>query len=430
MSEYLSKYYTNSSATRVTFNNYPDNDGNLLYLPSQGEVAYVFDGDLKMQSDGNVAFFSYVRETFGMPTLKQTPSSEVSMLDPTSPWMVADIEPEVAASINSFSKDKVSTDYYALNDKIVFQQIVTETLGSQYSTAPQIVEANTNVESVWKMCKDLLDKEGRIVVRVPDTYLAPGGGMGVRFISSEREILETIHSIHGLVEEGNLTTAMMLEKFIVSDASPSATFFIEPDTGAVIPLAVNYQILAGTTFVAGTNVLPKEIEADKEEILALGNTLGEEYAKKGARGFVGFDTLYRNTGRNKITMIEANYRATGSTNPLMAGLRAANHILTPAKTGFVGMRDVNYSVHGDTIDKIVNILQQNNFLYDQTNDLQRAAAIINYGNQHGLFDLYCVWERNKGNADQRSAHDEEQFARINEMLAIIGDNRRLSMPTL
>lgn len=429
MSEYLSKYYTNSVATRVTYNNYPDNDGNLLYLPSKGDVAYVFDGDLEMNSKANVAFFSYVRETFGMPRMMQTPTSEVATLDPTSPWMVADIGPEVAASINSFSKDGVSTDYYGLNDKIRFQQIVTDTLGADFSTSPQIVEANTGVDNVSKMCQELLRKEGKIVVRVPDTHVAPGGGMGVRFIHSEAEIGDAIHSIHGLVDDGKLTTAMMLEKFIVSDASPSATFFIEPGTGAIVPLAINYQILEGSTFVAGTNVLPREIEADREEILAAGTAVAEEYAKEGARGFVGFDTLYRQSGK-KLTFIEANYRATGSTNPLVAGLRAANHILAPSEIGFVGMRDVDYSTHGVTIDKVVNMLQEQNLLYDKTNDLQRAAVVINYGNQNGLFDLYCVWERNKGNVEQRSAHDEEQFARINEMLAIIGDSRRLSIPTL
>ena len=142
----------------------------------------------------------------------------------------------------------------------------------------------------------------------------------------------------------------------------------------------------------------------------------------GARGFIGFDTLYRQN--NRPIFIETNYRATGSTNPLFAGMRASNLILRPDQIGFIGINDVNFSKFGDKIGGLAQALQEYGMLYDSSSSLDNAMAIMNYGNQPiPQCDLYLVWEQGK-------MSDESQFARANEILEFIGDEKRVSMPTL
>jgi hypothetical protein len=92
-----------------------------------------------------------------------------------------------------------------------------------------------------------------------------------------------------------------------------------------------------------------------------GTHLAEAYASMGARGFIGFVTLYRHSGLP--IFIEDNYRATGSTNPLFAGMRASSLILPPHKIGYIGVNDVNFSKFGEKIGSLAQALQDNGIAF-------------------------------------------------------------------
>ena len=201
-------------------------------------------------------FAEYVRGTFGMPNVTvRTFEEGVDDVEERTPFMASEITPGVAKLVNRLGFP-VNEDYFGLNDKALFQFVVEDTLGPEFTTNPIVIGDGSDIESVVSHAALKIQKDKRAVIRIPNTEIAPGAGRGVLFAQDVDEIVRFLQKVEGVLDGNTLQTNIMVEDFLPSDASPSTTFYIN-DNGSVLPLAINYQILEGSKFIAATNVLPK-----------------------------------------------------------------------------------------------------------------------------------------------------------------------------
>ncbi|MEK7122668.1 MAG: hypothetical protein AAB855_02320 [Patescibacteria group bacterium] len=431
MAETLKKLFNADGERRVLLHHSSDKDGGIGHLmPSEANVGLYTEAGYVPEDLLNHAYYDYIFGVLGRPASIETihDVEKGAIVYHGAPIVAESYSGPLAKVAREFGSS-VTEEAQQLNNKLFFQTFVTEALGAEYSTKPTTIEQGTKLSDLLDAAQMLLDAartksdSDRIVVRVPDTAIAPGMGIGVLFATNQGDITSFLTRLSLINEHQVVTTDILLERFIPHIYSPSITYFIA-DEGAE-RLSVNAQILDGSRFVASTNILPKEIEGIKGRMEELGDVLADKAQQLGARGFIGFDTVI--TPDQRVVFIESNYRETGTTVPYTVAQRAVNFVEHPDDIGWAYVIENAYTKELSNVELLLEALRSQGHLFEGAHrdvvGLDRPRAVVTYAGGDEGYDIAFFWGKHK-------IEPEKAFEEISKTLQNIDVNVKLTRPTI
>ncbi len=416
MDKSLQNFFTDTTKQRVIISHEDVAEGGCaLYLPFDGDVTLITD--VYKAANFDHPFFQYIFAAFGKPNITVVPPSEITSLHHAE-VMAAHMNPNSTRIAKQLGAD-VQDVYYLWNDKEAFQKLVGEVLGIEHTTQPIILSKGTSLDEVHAVVSQHMTDKG-VVLRVPDTRVAEGGGDGVRFVHHVDDIKQAHHSMKGVVADSVLQTRVMLEHKIPYIASPSTTYFIGKH--GVTPLSINSQILEAGKFIAGTNILPDELQIYEQDLREKGMQLAQKAYETGARGFIGFDWVIG----EKMIAIEANYRETGATIPEIVADRANHFAEGTGWAQWLHIISLHYTNETPDITAVLHTLREKDMLFEgieKSGGFLTPRAVPSYAMQKDEYDLVFFWKKG-------SMPHGEAFAAINNMLEALGVTVRVALPEI
>lgn len=416
--------YFNGMEKTLVWNSKGVDGGISTYLPHRGEALIVspsYDAEAVRSPH-----YGYFFDAFGRPDKITFANAEEVAGEQSNRFskfagkaLLAETFPPEIAPLVAKLNFEVDTNTYELNDKTFFQNTVADTLGPDFSTRPSVIKEGRTKAWLAHECAEYLatSKSGKAVIRIPDYRIAPGGGMGVKFFSSNDEAIKFLENLN-ILDDGVLTATILLEDYIENIGSPSATFWLDDNEAHF--LSINSQVLDNGKFIAGTNVVPAELKFVESELKEKASELALKMRLMGARGFMGFDTVITPDG--KIVFIECNYRETGSTIPFVLSKRVDNFD-SESRMNWVYSILLEYNSVADNMEKLMDVLEKMGVLFKGYNnpetDLNKVTVVINYANEGG-YDLGFFW-------DKKMLGEEKAVEQINQIMLSLGHSRQFKI---